>query len=55
MKTLTITLQSKLNMIIPFKTCEEKDDIFVITVSKKDIDNLVINEDKPTLTGIRID
>ena len=55
MKTLTITLQSKLKSVIPFKTCDEQNDVFVITVNKKDIENLVINEDKPTLTGVRID
>ena len=54
MKTLTITLQSKLNSIIPFESCDEKEDSFIIVVNKKDIKKLVINEDKPNLTGVRI-
>lgn len=55
MKTLTITLQSKLNATIPFKSCDEKEDRFIIVVNKKDIEKLVINEDKPIITGVRID
>jgi hypothetical protein len=55
LKTLTITLKSKLNSIIPFETCDEQDDVFVITVNKKDVEKLVINEDKPALTGVRVD
>ena len=55
MKTLTITLQSNLNSTIPFESCDEKEDSFIIVVNKKDIQNLVINEDKPNITGVLID
>ena len=55
MKTLTITIQSKLNATIPFETCDEQEEIFVITVNKKDIEKLVIDEDKPIITGVRLD
>ena len=55
MKTLTITLQSKLNVTIPFDNCDEQEEVFVITVNKKDIKKLVIDGDKPIITGVRID
>ena len=55
MKTLTITLQTKLNMTIPFETCAETDSAYVITINKKDIDILKLDEEKVPITGKRID